>query len=69
MVSTYNYQNVVSLSSSDEADAGPGDDQPARNNLTNWNSQGEKTTSPQSIFPFQLLMPKKTFCFHRSKKK
>ena len=34
------YENVVSLLPSSQAEAGSGDDQPARNNLTDWNGQG-----------------------------
>ena len=68
MLHRENYKNIVSLFLSEESEVGSGGDQPARNNLTNWNGRGGYNI-PQSIFPFQLLMPKKTLCFDRSKKK
>ena len=69
MLHRENYKNIVSLLLSEEAEVGSGGDQPARNNLTNRNGRGWENNIPQSIFPFQLLMPKKTHCFDRSKKK
>jgi len=47
------FQNVVSLSVSDETEAGSGGDQPARDNLTDWNGQ-KGQISPS--FPF--IIPK-----------
>ena len=66
MLSVENYKKVLPLSLSDEADTGSGGDQPARNNLTDWNGKGERKF-PNPIFLFQLLMPKKTHCFDRNK--
>jgi hypothetical protein len=66
MLLNHSYQNVVSLSLSDKAEPGSGGDQPARNNLTNRNGKGGAKV-PQSIFPFQLYMPKKTHFFDRKK--
>lgn len=40
MLNTH-YQNVVSLPLSDEEEAGNAGEQPTRNNLTDWNGQGE----------------------------
>ncbi len=34
------FQNVVSLTLSGETETGSGGDQPARNNMTDWNGQG-----------------------------
>jgi len=67
MISIEKYKNVVSLYLSEEADTGSGGDHPARNILTDWNGQG-RIQFPQSIFPFQSFMPKKTHCFGRSKR-
>ena len=41
MLKRINCKNIVSLFLSDEADTGTGGDQPARNNLTEWNEKGE----------------------------
>ena len=68
MLSIVNYQNIVSLFLSDEADTSFGGDQPARNNLTECNGKGERKC-PNPIFLLQSPMPKKTLCFQRSKKK
>jgi transposase InsO family protein len=38
---TNHFQNDVSLPVSDQAETGSGGDQPARNNLTDWNGQGD----------------------------
>ena len=69
MLNGENYKNIVSLFLSEESESGYSGDQPARNSLTNWNGRWWEYNIPQSIFPFQLLMPKKTHCFDRSKKK
>lgn len=50
---TNHFQNVVSLSVSDETETGPGGDQPARDNLTDWNGQ-KGQISP--LFP--LIIPR-----------
>lgn len=61
------YQNVVSLPLSDEEEAGNAGEQPARNNLTDWNGQGE------FFFPlileksFQEIMSQKTHLQHNKK--
>ena len=60
-----NHKNVVPLSLSEEADIGSGGNQPARNNLTDWNGKGERKF-PNPILLFQSLMPKKTLCFDRN---
>ena len=60
-----NHKNVLPLSLSEEADTGSGGDQPARNNLTDWNGKGERKF-PNPILLFQSLMPKKTLCFDRN---
>lgn len=39
---TNHFQNDVSLPVSDQAETGSGGDQPARNNLTDWNGQGDQ---------------------------
>ena len=39
---TDHFQNDVSLPVSDQAETGSGGDQPARNNLTDWNGQGDQ---------------------------
>lgn len=45
-------QNVVSLPLSDETETGSGGDQPARDNLTDWNGQkGQISPSFPSIIP------------------
>jgi len=66
MISIVNYQNIVSLSLSDEADRGSGGDQPARNNLTECNGTGDRKFSNPN-FLLQSFMPKKTHCFDRNK--
>jgi len=66
MISIENYQKVVSLSLSDEADTGSGGDRPARNSLTDWNGKGGQNIL-LPFFLFQSLMPKKTHCFDRNK--
>ena len=68
MLNGENYKNIVSLFLSEEAEPGYGGDQPARNNLTECNGKGERKF-PNPIFLLQSLMPKKTLCFQRSKKK
>lgn len=46
------FQNVVSLSLSDETETGSGGDQPARDNLTDWNGQkGQASPSFPFIIP------------------
>jgi len=50
---TNHFQNVVSLSVSDETETGPGGDQPARDNLTDWNGQ-KGQISPS----FPLIIPR-----------
>jgi hypothetical protein len=47
------YQNDVSLHMSGEVETGSGGDQPARNNLTDWNGQGG-SIAPQ----FQVFIPR-----------
>jgi transposase InsO family protein len=42
MLSTH-YQNPISLSMSDQAETGSGEDQPVRNNLTDWNKKVPST--------------------------
>ena len=66
MLNSKNYQNIVSLFLSDEAEPGTGGDQPVRNNLTECNGKGERKF-PNPNFLLQSLMPKKTLCFDRSK--
>jgi hypothetical protein len=67
-----NYQNIVSLRLSDEADTGSGGDQPARNNLTDWiGTRGKYTISPESNFlSSQSNRPclRKRFASKRSKR-
>lgn len=43
----------LSLHMSGEAEAGSGEDQPARNNLTDWNGQG--AVKPPSLKSFQEI--------------
>ena len=47
------YQKDVSLYPTDEAETGSGGDQPARNNLSDWNGQGAEK-SPQ----FSWMIPR-----------
>jgi len=53
------YQNVLSLSVSGEAEAGTAGEQPARNILTNRNENGV-LTDPDSSLHFEKEMPEKT---------
>ena len=46
------YQNVVSLNLTGEAETGSGEDQPVRNNLSDWNGHGGQNSPPiQMIIP------------------
>ncbi|MEK6481922.1 hypothetical protein WJR50_30555 [Catalinimonas sp. 4WD22] len=51
------YQNFVPLSVSDEAEAGPAGEQPARNNLTDWNGQGAPTSPSKNDDHSKNAMP------------
>jgi len=53
------YQNFIFLPSSDEAEAGSGGDQPARNNLTDRNRKMGKFYSPVLFFYFNRRCLKK----------
>ena len=68
MLSVENYKKVLPLPLSDEADTGSGGDQPARNILSECNGKGERKF-PNPFFLLQSLMPKKTHCFDRNKRK
>jgi len=68
MLSVENYKKVLPLPLSEEADTGSGGDQPARNILTECNGKGERKF-PNPFFLLQSLMPKKTHCFDRNKRK
>jgi len=65
---SYLYQNIILLSPSEEAEIGSGGDQPVRNILTEGNGKRESLYLPP-FFLFHSLMPKKTHCFVRSKKR
>lgn len=51
------YQNFIPLPLSDEADAGPAGEQPARNSLTDWNGQGAPTSPSQKEGHSKKQMP------------
>jgi len=61
MFSIENYKIVVSLFPSDEADTGSGGDQPARNNLTDWNGLGRNAISPNPFSHSKRLCLRKRF--------
>jgi len=68
MLSGGNYKNIVSLFLSDEAEPGSGGDQPARNNLTNWNGRGKNITSSNPFSHSNCLCLKKRFASIEAKK-
>lgn len=51
------YQNVVPLPVSDEAETGSAEEQPARNNLTDWNGQRDSENESLQLKSFQEKMP------------
>ena len=61
MLSVENYKKELPLPLSDEADTGSGGDQPARNNLTDWNGQGRNAISPNPFSHSNRLCLKKRF--------
>ena len=61
MLSIEKHKNVLPLFPSDEADTGSGGDQPARNNLTDWNGQGRNEISPNPFSHSNRLCLKKRF--------
>ena len=60
VISIENYQNIVSLSLSDESDTGSGGDRPTRNSLTEWNVEKEdKISSAHFSYSGRLCLKKR----------
>ena len=68
MLKRINCKNIVSLFLSDEADTGTGGDQPARNNLTEWNGKRGGKISRHPFFYSSRLCLKKRFASIEARK-
>ena len=69
MLRSVNYQNIVSLYLSDEADTGSGGDRPARNSQTDRNGKGGQTKSPKPFSCSGRLCLKKRFASIEARRK